>query len=135
MEPASGDTFIGAPGAVISGQNVNDSAFDMTASNVTIEHLTIENFVAAQRADGREPQRRAELDHPYNTIIHNSGAGVGIGSGDVVRSNCLTANDEYGFSSFGGATNVTLSDNEISYNDTNGTYDQGAYVRQLLGDE
>ena len=38
------------------------------------------------------------------------------------------ANDEYGFSSFGGATNVTLSDNEISYNDTNGTYDEGAYV-------
>ena len=44
MIPATGDTFIGAPGAIIDGQNVNDYAFTQTATDVTIEYLTIENF-------------------------------------------------------------------------------------------
>ncbi len=127
-QPASGDTFIGAPGAVISGQNINDSAFDLTASNVTIEYLTIENFVAPNGQMVVNHNGGANWTIAYDSIIHNGGAGVGVGSGDVVEHDCLSANDEYGFSSFGGATNVTLSDNEISYNDTNGTYDEGAYV-------
>jgi hypothetical protein len=127
-QPLSGDTFIGAPGAVISGQGVNDSAFDQTASNVTIEYLTIENFVAPNGQMVVNHDGGAKWTIEYDSILHNEGAGVGIGSGDVVEHNCLSANDEYGFSSFGGSTGATLSANEISYNNTNGTYDQGAYV-------
>ncbi|MGO9341387.1 MAG: hypothetical protein ACLP6E_02530, partial [Acidimicrobiales bacterium] len=42
--PSDGDTYIGGPGAVIDGQNLNDYAFTQQATDVTIEYLTIENF-------------------------------------------------------------------------------------------
>src|SRR5690242_15863681 len=44
IQPREGDTFIGAPGAILSGQGQNDSAFAMDAPNVTIEYLTIQDF-------------------------------------------------------------------------------------------
>ena len=44
--PASGDTFIGAPGAILDGQHKNLYAFTQQARNVTIRYLTIQNFGA-----------------------------------------------------------------------------------------
>ena len=57
------------------------------------------------------------------------GAGVFLGTGNILRHNCLTLNGQYGFSSAatnpwkvdpltGGPYNVTVTGNEISYNDT-----------------
>jgi hypothetical protein len=46
--PGDGDTYIGAPGAIIDGQGVNNGAFEGTAAGVTIEYLTIQNFVTVQ---------------------------------------------------------------------------------------
>ena len=37
-----------APGAIIDGQGVNNGAFEGTAAGVTIEYLTIQNFVTVQ---------------------------------------------------------------------------------------
>ena len=129
FQPQNGDTFIGAPGAILNGEGINESAFDGTSTGVTIEHLTIENFIAPNGQMVVNHDGGAGWTIEYNTIANNGGAGVGIGSSDVVSHNCLAANDEYGFSSFGGASNVTLTGNEISKNDTNGTYDQGAYLK------
>src|SRR5262249_19112425 len=44
--PKDGDTFIGAPGAVIDGQHLNNYAFTQQAQNVTIEYLEVRNFVS-----------------------------------------------------------------------------------------
>jgi hypothetical protein len=56
----------------------------------------------------------------YNTIRDNGGAGVYIGSDNVVRHNCLTANSQYGFSMSRpeGLKNITVHHNEISHNNT-----------------
>jgi len=124
LDPQNGDTFIGAPGATLNGQGDNDSAFDDTSSGVTIEYLTIENF--------ESPEGQMVVNHDggsnwtveYNTIENNDGAGVGLGTNSVTSHNCLTNNSEYGFSSFGGSSNVTLTNNEISDNDSGGAYDQ-----------
>jgi hypothetical protein len=130
VNPAQGDTFIGAPGAILSGQGRNNSAFDGTATDVTIKYLTIEDFTP--------PGSEGAVNHDTgegwvisnNTIQGNSpGAGMMIGGGDSVTSNCLTKNGEYGFNAFQaspngtsslttGPLNITLSDNEISFNDT-----------------
>jgi parallel beta-helix repeat protein len=69
----------------------------------------------------------------YDTIENNlGGAGVGLGSNSITTDNCLTNNGEYGFSTIcgadcstltSGAQNVTLTDNEISHNDSAGAYD------------
>jgi hypothetical protein len=130
--PQTGDTFIGAPGAVIDGQGSALSAFDGDASNVTVEYLTVEHFAptgldqAVVNHDGG-----ANWTIKYDTIGEGLGVGVGIGTGDVVSQNCLTDNDQLGFEVIGrpaSTANVTVSDNEISDNDANGHYDETAYT-------
>ena len=43
--PSTGDSFIGAAGAVLDGQDLNRSAFDGEASSVTIKYLAIEHLI------------------------------------------------------------------------------------------
>ena len=130
IQAAPGDTFVGAPGAVLSGHGENNHAFEANTTyawaadtKVTIEYLTIENFMAGEGAmvvgEGGYDQWLIE----DNEIKDNpNGAGVALGTNSTVTNNCLTANGEYGFSSLQ-SRNVTLSNNEISYNDSAGAYD------------
>ncbi len=125
IQPDNGDTFIGAPGAIINGEGINQFAFASDATNVTIEYLTIEGFVAAEGESAVNQDGAANWTVENNTITGTlDGAGVDISTNDVVTQNCLTANGEYGFDGYldggpslgGGPTNVTLTDNEISDN-------------------
>jgi hypothetical protein len=125
VEPQNGDVFIGAPGAVIDGKQVNYYAFGGQATHVTIEYLTIENF--GTRGGN---QNEGVVNHDsgdgwimeHDTVSGNGGAGMMIGSNDVVEFNCLTQNGQYGFNAYGdnGVSNVVVSNNEISFNDTFG---------------
>ncbi len=131
FDPAQGDTFIGAPGAIISGQGRNDSAFDGTATGVTIEYLTIENFTppGSEGAVNHDSAQGWVVSH--DTIQGNApGAGMMVGSDNKVTFDCLTRNGQYGFNAYvspdsssasnltQGPQNLTLSDDEISFNDT-----------------
>jgi hypothetical protein len=118
--PATGDTFVGAPGAVIDGQKTDDFAFTQQAVDVTVEYLTIEHFVS--------PRTQGVVNHDsgtgwviaHDTITTNTGAGVMLGDDDVVKDNCITKNGQYGVNAYSpsGVSSVTLAGNEISYNDT-----------------
>jgi Right handed beta helix region len=141
IQPASGDTFIGAPGAVISGDDTasggytqNEFAFVGTSAGVTgvtIEYLTIQGF--------DPPGSQGAVNSNSNddwTIEHDTiqdvvpGAAMMIGSDNLIEDNCLTQNGEYAFNGYqspsdpessavtGGPQNITMEDNEISYNDT-----------------
>ena len=48
IDPGNNDVFIGGPGAVLDGADDNDYAFAGPGTDVTIEYLTIENFIAPQ---------------------------------------------------------------------------------------
>lgn len=124
FQPDPGDTFIGAPGAIITGQHLNDSAFVNGAKGVTIEYLTIENFVGAEGQMVVNASGAPTWTVSHDTIQNNGGAGVGLASGSVVEYDCLTHNQEYGFSSFGTSHTATLSHDEISFNDATGAYDR-----------
>lgn len=123
ITPHAGDTYLGAPGAILNGRHVNRYAFTGHATGVVIEYLTIEHFGAA----GANPTQGV-VNHTsasgwkieHDTIAHNGGAGVMLGSGDVLHDDCLTANGQYGFSAYNraGVSHLTLTGNEISYNDT-----------------
>jgi hypothetical protein len=125
--PLRGDTFIGAPGAIIDGQHRNLYAFTQHATGVTIEYLTIQNFGAAG-----DNNNEGVVNHDsgtgwlieHDTIRNNAGAGVMLGSHDVLSENCLTNNGQYGFSAYspGVVRDLTVTSNEISHNDT---YDWG----------
>ncbi len=121
FQPASGDVYEGAPGAVVNGQNANDYAFVSNATNVTIEYLTVENFVAPQSEGVVNQNSAANWTIQDDTIENNpNGAGAMLGTNDVLTHDCLTKNGQYGFQSYSsaGPHTVTVTDNEISYNDT-----------------
>ncbi|MGD0594901.1 MAG: right-handed parallel beta-helix repeat-containing protein [Acidimicrobiales bacterium] len=126
--PADNDTYIGAPGAVISGQGDNDFAFDQTATGVTIEYLTIKDFTPPGNEGAVNSSAAPNWTIQYDTVEDISpGTALYLGTNDVVNHNCLTENGQSAFGTYtvtdtnsltDGASNITLSDNEISYNDT-----------------
>ena len=98
--PADGDTFIGAPGAVLDGQHVNLYAFTQQAEKVTIRYLTIQNFGAHGDSGGQGVVNHDQgsgwhIDHV--TVQDNAGAGVMLGPANVLAYSCLKDNGEYGF--------------------------------------
>jgi hypothetical protein len=126
--PGNGDTYIGAPGAIIDGQGLNNTAFGQSATGVTIEYLTIQNFTPPSGQGAVNHGSGANWTIEHDTIQLNApGAGMMIGSGNVVSGNCMTKNGEYAFDAYaandtdpltGGPSNLTVTNNEISYNDT-----------------
>lgn len=141
IQPGKNDTFIGAPGAILSGDDPgspgytqNNYAFvgDTTdVAGVTIEYLSIEDFSppGSQGAVNTNSNDNWTIEH--DTIQDNvPGAALMIGSNNTIEYNCLTENGQYGFNGYqgasdpesspvtGGPQNIVLSDNEISHNDT-----------------
>jgi len=123
INPGSGSTFTGAPGAVIDGKQTNLYAFVGGSTDVTITYLTIQNF-----GTWGSDQNEGVVNHDsgvgwvfeYNTIRDNAGAGLFLGSGDSASYNCLKDNQQYGFQvySAAGPSGVTIDHNEIDHNDT-----------------
>ena len=113
-------TYEGAPGAIINGQGINDFAFTQVSTGVTIENLTIENFIAPLNQGVVNHDSGANWLITDNTITANDGAGVMVGSGDEVTYNCLSDNGQYGFNAYSpaGDTNIVIDHNEISGNNT-----------------
>ena len=118
VTPKDGDTFVGAPDAVLDGRHVNRYAFGGHATEVTIEHLTIQNFGKPETGNN-EGVVNHDTGHDWvirhNSIRRNAGAGVMIGDGSVVEHNCLSSNGQYGFSAYepDGVDDVVVSHNEI----------------------
>jgi hypothetical protein len=131
IRPAANDTFTGAPGAILTGQGRNDSAFDGTSTGVTISYLTIEDFTPAGSQGAVNHDSGANWTIAHDTIQENApGAGMMLGTNDTLSSSCLTRNGEYGFNAFldpssstassltHGPSSITMTGNEISFNNT-----------------
>jgi len=116
--PSNGDTYVGGPGAIISGQGVNDFAFTQQAADVTVEYLGPAGANNNQGVVNHDSGTGWRIAH--DTIKDDAGAGVMLGTDDVLKKNCITENGQYGFNAYSpsGPKNITVSDNEISYNDT-----------------
>ncbi|GAA5114956.1 right-handed parallel beta-helix repeat-containing protein [Haloechinothrix salitolerans] len=119
--PGDNATFIGAPGAVLDGQNTNRYAFTQHASGVTIRYLTIRDFVA--------PTNEGVVNHDsgdgwtiaHNTLINNQGAAMMAGSGQRMIGNCVKNNGQYGLNAFQAGNqirDIVLRDNEFAGNHT-----------------
>jgi hypothetical protein len=126
IAPANGSTFIGAPGAIIDGQNLNLYAFTGTGANVRIAYLEIRNF-----GRGNDNNNEGVINHDagddwlmeYLYAHNNDGAAVFLGSENTVQYNCLKDNGQYGFSMFKMPINgdsaikdIVIDHNEISGN-------------------
>jgi nitrous oxidase accessory protein NosD len=121
--PHSGDTFIGAPGAVLDGKNENRYAFSGHAPDVTISFLTVQNFGSAGQTNNEGVVNHDSAEGwtvESSTIQKNAGAGVMLGSKSRLIGNCLQNNGQYGFNAYhpDGVRHVLLRGNEISGNNT-----------------
>jgi hypothetical protein len=114
VEPKSGNTYIGAPNAVIDGAGINRYAFTGKAKNVTLRNLTIRDFSA--------PVNEGVVNHDSGkgwmiedtTLVNNRGAAMMAGPRQVVRGNCLKDNGQYGLNACcGDITNLQLLNNEF----------------------
>jgi Right handed beta helix region len=135
------DAFVGgrAKGktTILSGDYRPDEGFAIDSNStvgnqpgVTIEYLTIERYMPDVNAAAINQEANTDWTVRYNTITLNvPGAGMIAGANNIIKSNCMTQNGQYGFQSTdvvgfsvdsitGGPYNVTVENNEISYNDT-----------------
>jgi nitrous oxidase accessory protein NosD len=121
--PKQNNTYIGAPGAVLDGGRSNRYAFTGYATGVVIKNLTIQNFGPARtNSDEGVVNHDAATGWTVqgNTVRHNAGAGLMIGSRNVVRGNCLQQNGQYGFSAYNPdkVAGIIVEHNEIAGNNT-----------------
>lgn len=128
--PGNNVTLIGAPGAIIDGQKLNQYATTGHATGVKIQYLTFQNFgtVGSNNNEGVVNHDAANsFTIEYSTVKGNAGAGVFIGDDNTLRYNCLIDNEQYGFSAYqpDGVTNVVLDHNEIAHNNT---YDWESHI-------
>jgi hypothetical protein len=121
--PQTGDTFIGAPGAILDGRHENAYAFGGHALGVTIQFLTVQNF-GAKLENNNEGVVNHDSGEGWivesSTIQHNAGAGVMVGSRNRLIGNCLRENGQYGFNAYHAddVTDIVLDGNEIVGNNT-----------------
>ena len=119
VQPKDGDVYLGAPGAVFDGRDVNRYAFAGTGSNVTIRHIVVRGFVA--------PVNEGVVNHDsadgwvieHNSIEDNRGAGLMAGAHQRVRGNCLRNNGQYAMNAYASGDRVTglvVEGNEITGN-------------------
>ncbi len=134
------DSFVGGffhgTGTILTGDYsgphwaIDSNSSDGNQAGVTIEYLTITKYQPNGNAGAINQESNSGWTVQYNTITLNApGAGIILGTDNILRDNCITLNGQYGFSSTstnhwkmspltGGPYNVTVSGNEISYNDT-----------------
>jgi hypothetical protein len=121
--PKDGMTFIGAPRAVFDGRRRNLYAFTGQASGVTIKHLTIRRF-GVREGNFNEGVVNHDTGDGWrvlhNTIRGNAGAGLYLGSRNVVAHNCIKRNGQQGFGVYQrqGVRDVVVRHNEIVGNNT-----------------
>jgi parallel beta-helix repeat protein len=121
--PKQGNTYLGAPGAILDGAHSNRYAFTGYAIGVTIKGLTIQNFGRPRGTNDEgvvNHNASANWTIEASTIRDNSGAGLMVGTKNVVRGNCLQRNGQYGFSAYnpGKVSGITIERNEIAGNNT-----------------
>lgn len=137
IQPANNDIFVGAPGAIISGNNTTIVGFaynSFTGSSVgdTIEYLTIENFLPPQSggvvALSAVAADANNLTEEYDTFTNNGyiasspyGAGSMVSPGAFFEHNCYSYDGSYGVNATcpgavnGTCNNLTISDNEFEF--------------------
>jgi hypothetical protein len=130
VQAETGNTYIGAPGAILDGVGICRTAFSQEVNtpggNVTISYLEIRNFVPLIEQYLTNPTNAPNwlYDHLY---VHDNNNGLNIGSEGETAYCWLRNNGQYGCATYGppvndgltpGLTNVDVHHCEIAENGT-----------------
>ncbi len=119
VAPKDGNTYIGAPGAILDGQKLNRYAFTQTAKDVTVRHLTIENFVAPEDEGVFNHDSGEGWTLEASTVRNNGGAASMAGARNTFRDNCLAQNGQYAINAWqpdDAVVDLVIDHNEIRGN-------------------
>ncbi|MER5227252.1 right-handed parallel beta-helix repeat-containing protein [Streptomyces flaveus] len=119
--PKKGNTYLGAPGAVLDGGKANQYAFGGEATDVTIRYLTVQHFVPPHDEGVVNNGSNDGWVIEHATIQKNSGAGMMAGARQKIRANCLRDNGQYGINAYKDGDSIrdlVVEDNEIVGNNT-----------------
>jgi hypothetical protein len=122
--PKTGNTYIGAPGAVLDGKGVARYAFTQAATGVRIAYLEVINFQCSVDQTVINHDGAANWTMEYLNVHHNRGGAIGVGNGTIIRYCWLHHNKQYGFNQTApkldlatrSAIGVQIYQCEISYN-------------------
>jgi parallel beta-helix repeat protein len=95
-----------------------DFAFQSAASNVTIKNLVIEKYASAPQTGAIQGREGANWIVEDCEVRLNSGAGIGVGEGAIVRKSNIHHNGQLGIGGVG--RNIKIEDNWIWANNTRG---------------
>lgn len=125
----TGDTIIGAPGAVLDGRNVNRTAFTNTSAGeavgCTIKTLEVINFAPVNDAYVCNVGANSGWVFEGCNMHDNLGGAILLGTNGVIRNCWLHDNAQYGFATYkdpvdGGFTaaiqNILVEYSEIDHN-------------------
>lgn len=125
VQPREGDTWAGAAGAILSGDNVTADAFQATANYVTITGLIIENYANAAQHGAIHGDNTVGWIITGNEVRYTSGTGIRVGNIATVKQNNVHHNGQLGVGMGGlNVADTLIEDNEVAYNNTAG-YDPG----------
>lgn len=97
VQPKSGDTFCGEPGAVLDGGRSLSSAFSGGAANVTLDSITVQNYNTGRQRGAIQPETHASGWVVRNvSALHNYWAGLMGADGMKVLGGHYNDNDQLG---------------------------------------
>jgi parallel beta-helix repeat protein len=97
VQPKSGDTFCGEPGAVLDGARSLRSAFSGGAINVTLDSITVRDYAPDRQGAAIHPESRASGWVVRNvSALHNGWAGLLVADGMKILGGHYNDNDQLG---------------------------------------
>jgi parallel beta-helix repeat protein len=114
--PKNGDSFIGEPGAVLTGEDVTEFAFTGTAVRVTIRNLIVEHYNTPSSESTISCVSPGSWVVEDNEVRYNAHVGLQAGPHWVVRNNYIHHNGQVGMMAAG--EDIVIEDNEIAFNNT-----------------
>jgi parallel beta-helix repeat protein len=108
VQPKSGDTFCGEPGAVLDGGRTLKTAFSGQARNVTLDSITVQEYNSGWQGGAIHPDARARGWVVRNvSAVRNYWAGLMAADGMKVLGGHYNDNDQLGISG-NAATGIVL---------------------------
>jgi parallel beta-helix repeat protein len=97
VQPKSGDTFCGEPGAVLDGGRSLRSAFSGGATNVTLDSITVQQYATGRQGGAIHPNRAASGWVVRNvSALRNYWAGLMAADGMKILGGHYNDNDQLG---------------------------------------
>jgi hypothetical protein len=108
VQPRSGDTFCGEPGAVLDGGRSLQTAFSGGATDVTLDSITVHDYNSGKLGGAIQPDSHASGWLVRNvSSLHNAGAGLLVADGMRILGGHYNDNDQFGIAG-NAATGILL---------------------------